>query len=92
MSNEDAVLNTTPALSAMFRLQWEEVQQAWVLLYPEGMVKLNGSAGEIIKRLDGKKNVLALIAELEKDFDATGLQSDVLAFLEIASKQGWVKA
>jgi pyrroloquinoline quinone biosynthesis protein D len=91
MSNEDAVLNTTPALSAMFRLQWEEVQQAWVLLYPEGMVKLNGSAGEIIKRLDGKKNVLALIAELEKDFDATGLQSDVLAFLEIASTQGWVK-
>lgn len=92
MSNEDAVLNTTPALSPMFRLQWEEVQQAWVLLYPEGMVKLNGSAGEIIKRLDGKKNVLALIAELEKDFDATGLQSDVLAFLEIASQQGWVKA
>ena len=92
MSNEDAVLNTTPSLSPMFRLQWEEVQQAWVLLYPEGMVKLNGSAGEIIKRLDGKKNVLALIAELEKDFDTTGLQSDVLAFLEIASKQGWVKA
>jgi pyrroloquinoline quinone biosynthesis protein D len=92
MSNENAVLNTTPSLSPMFRLQWEEVQQAWVLLYPEGMVKLNGSAGEIIKRLDGKKNVLALIAELEKDFDTTGLQSDVLAFLEIASKQGWVKA
>ena len=91
MSNEDTVLNTTPSLSPMFRLQWEEVQQAWVLLYPEGMVKLNGSAGEIIKRLDGKKNVLALIAELEKDFDATGLQSDVLAFLEIASTQGWVK-
>jgi len=91
MSTEDAVLFTTPALSAMFRLQWEEVQQAWVLLYPEGMVKLNGSAGEIIKRLDGKKNVIALIAELEKDFEATGLQSDVLAFLEIASKQGWVK-
>ena len=55
------------------------------------MVKLNGSAGEIIKRLDGKKTVTALIAELEKDFDATGLQRDVLAFLEIASKQGWVK-
>ena len=91
MRNEDALLNTTPSLSPMFRLQWEEVQQSWVLLYPEGMVKLNGSAGEIIKRLDGKKNVLALIAELEKDFDATGLQSDVLAFLEIASTQGWVK-
>ena len=76
----------------MFRLQWEEVQQAWVLLYPEGMVKLNGSAGEIIKRLDGKKSVTELIAELEKDFETTGLEKDVLAFLEIAHQQGWVKA
>ena len=92
MSVDETVLQSTPALSAMYRLQWEEVQQAWVLLYPEGMVKLNGSAGEIIKRLDGKKNVVALIAELEKDFEATGLQNDVLAFLDIAKQQGWVKA
>ncbi|MBU6368326.1 MAG: pyrroloquinoline quinone biosynthesis peptide chaperone PqqD [Limnohabitans sp.] len=91
MSADDDVLNSTPALSAMYRLQWEEVQQAWVLLYPEGMVKLNGSAGEIIKRLDGQKNVVALIAELEKDFETTGLQNDVLAFLDIAKQQGWVK-
>jgi pyrroloquinoline quinone biosynthesis protein D len=55
MTNDEAVLDSTPALASMFRLQWEEVQQSWVLLYPEGMVKLNGSAGEIIKRLDGKK-------------------------------------
>jgi len=92
MSVDDTVLQSSPALSAMYRLQWEEVQQSWVLLYPEGMVKLNGSAGEIIKRLDGKKNVVALIAELEKDFEATGLQNDVLAFLDIAKQQGWVKA
>jgi pyrroloquinoline quinone biosynthesis protein D len=91
MTNDEAVLNSTPALSPMFRLQWEEVQQSWVLLYPEGMVKLNGSAGEIMKRLDGQKNVVALIAELEKDFETTGLQNDVLAFLEIATKQGWIK-
>ena len=50
MTNDEAVLNSSPSLSAMFRLQWEEVQQSWVLLYPEGMVKLNGSAGEIMKR------------------------------------------
>jgi len=92
MSVDETVLQSTPALSAMYRLQWEEVQQSWVLLYPEGMVKLNGSAGEIIKRLDGKKNLVALIAELEKDFEATGLQNDVLAFLDIAKQQGWVKA
>ena len=69
MTNDEAVLDSTPALASMFRLQWEEVQQSWVLLYPEGMVKLNGSAGEIIKRLDGKKTVTALIAELESEVE-----------------------
>jgi pyrroloquinoline quinone biosynthesis protein D len=75
----------------MFRLQWEEVQQSWVLLYPEGMVKLNTSAGEILKRLDGEKTMQALITELETAFEATGLEKEVLGFLDIAMKQGWVK-
>ncbi len=42
-----------PAVGRGFRLQWEAAQNAHVLLYPEGMIKLNGSAGEILKRCDG---------------------------------------
>jgi len=61
------------------------------LLYPEGMVKLNTSAGEILKRLDGEKTMQALITELETAFEATGLEKEVLGFLDIAMKQGWVK-
>ena len=91
MSDELARLQTTPRVAPMFRLQWEEVQQSWVLLYPEGMVKLNGSAGEIMQRIDGKKTIAQLITDLETAFDATGLQADVLAFLDIAIVQGWVK-
>ena len=30
-----------PTLSRLFRMQWEEAQGNYVLLYPEGMVKLN---------------------------------------------------
>lgn len=77
---------------AHYRLQWEEVQKAWVLLYPEGMVKLNGSAGEIMHRLDGEKTVQAVIDELESQFETTGLTADVLDFLAIAQRQGWVKS
>ena len=90
MSDEDLLISK-PSVASMFRLQWEEVQQSWVLLYPEGMVKLNTSAGEILKRLDGEKTLQALIAELETAFEATGLQKEVLGFLDIAMKQGWVK-
>ena len=91
MMSDDDLLITKPSVASMFRLQWEEVQQSWVLLYPEGMVKLNTNAGEILKRLDGEKTMQALITELETAFEATGLQKEVLGFLDIAMKQGWVK-
>ncbi|MEY8213185.1 MAG: pyrroloquinoline quinone biosynthesis peptide chaperone PqqD, partial [Colwellia sp.] len=48
---------TTPSLNTMFRFQWEKAQNCFVLLFPEGMVKLNGSAGEIMQLIDGKKTV-----------------------------------
>ena len=41
MMSDDDLLISKPSVASMFRLQWEEVQQSWVLLYPEGMVKLN---------------------------------------------------
>ena len=81
---------TTPRVSRRFRLQWEEAQQAWVLLYPEGMVKLNQSAGEILRRCDGVRSVIEVVADLEQAFATTGLEADVLAFLELARKQQWV--
>lgn len=79
-------------LVAHYRLQWEEVQTAWVLLYPEGMVKLNGSAGEIMHQLDGQKTVQTVIDALEIQFDTSGLSADVMDFLAIAQRQGWVKS
>ena len=46
-----------PAVAHGMRLQWEPAQEAHVLLYPEGMVKLNGSAGQIMSRCDGVRTV-----------------------------------
>ena len=42
-----------PTIAHGLRLQWEPAQEAHVLLYPEGMVKLNGSAAAILSRCDG---------------------------------------
>ena len=53
-----------PRVGPGFRLQWEAAQDCHVLLYPEGMVKLNGSAGEIMARCDGRARQ-AIVAELE---------------------------
>ncbi|MGY4831104.1 pyrroloquinoline quinone biosynthesis peptide chaperone PqqD [Sphaerotilaceae bacterium SBD11-9] len=79
-----------PRIGPGFRLQWEPVQDCHVLLYPEGMVKLNGSAGEIMKRCDGQRSVAEIVGDLEKAFSAQGLEPDVLAFVEMAAKQRWL--
>ena len=80
-----------PRIGRGFRLQWEPAQSAHVLLYPEGMVKLNGSAGEILKRCDGETPIDAIVADLERAFDAKRLDADVRAFLDLASEQRWVE-
>lgn len=80
-----------PKLARGFRFQWEEAQQAHVLLYPEGMVKLNQSAGEILKRVDGVATVDEITTSLEAAFNAQGLRGDVDAFLALAREKGWVK-
>ncbi len=82
---------TVPKISPMFRLQWEEAQGCHVLLYPEGMVKLSGSAGEIMRRIDGKSPVSAVLADLRAAFPGADLESDVYKFLEVAYDRGWLR-
>lgn len=83
--------DSVPAIRRLFRMQWEEVQQKHVLLYPEGMVQLNQSAGEILRRCDGKASVADITADLERAFNHPGLESDVMSFLEIAHGNGWIE-
>ena len=78
-------------LARQFRFQWEPAQQAHVLLFPEGMIRLGGSAGEIMKRVDGQASVGAIIAELQKAFPGADLRADVVQFLEEAHAKGWVR-
>ena len=80
-----------PVIGRGFRLQWEPAQNAHVLLYPEGMVKLNGSAGEILKRCDGERTVADIVADLESAFAAKGLLADVNAFVSLAVTRKWLE-
>ena len=79
-----------PVLKTMFRFQWEPAQSAHVLLYPEGMVKLSTSAGEILKRVDGQRTVGAIIVDLKAAFGGAPLDDDVKNFLGQAQTNGWI--
>ena len=80
-----------PKLRPGFRFQWEPAQNAYVLLYPEGMVRLNDSAGAVLKEVDGQRHVADIVALLEQQFpDAGSLSEDVSDFLKDAEQQHWI--
>lgn len=83
---------TKPAIGGGFRLQWEPAQKAHVLLYPEGMVQLNQSAGEILRRCDGERTLAEIVTDLEQTFGRSGLTDDVVAFVTLAVERGWLEA
>lgn len=80
------------ALARHYRFQWEEAQQCYVLLFPEGMIKLNGGAGEVIKRVDGNKTVEDIVTQLEAAFpDAPDIAKDVISMLELTVEKAWLQ-
>lgn len=84
-------LERVPRLSARFRLQFETAQNTWVLLYPEGMVKLSPTAAEILRRVDGNTTTASLVESLEQAFPGVDLRADVIEFLRIAQDHGWIE-
>lgn len=84
-------LESRPAVAHGFRLQWEPAQNAHVLLYPEGMIKLNGSAGEILTRCDGATTIAAITADLERAFATSNLSEDVSRFVVMAVQKKWLR-
>jgi pyrroloquinoline quinone biosynthesis protein D len=87
----DVSERAVPVVGRGFRLQFEPVQEAHVLLYPEGMVKLNNSAAAIMTRCDGVRTVADIVADIERTYEVTGLAGDVAAFVVMARDNGWLE-
>lgn len=84
--------DSTPELNPLFRLQYEQAQSCYVLLYPEGMVKLNQSAAEILKHVNGVDSVSLIHQKLTAQFpEARDILNDVKEFLAIAHDKKWIR-
>lgn len=89
--NDTLKIPDQPRLNRLFRLQYEEAQKTHVLLYPEGMVKLNQSASEILLLCDGTHSVAQIVEALERKFGASNLGADVTAMLEESVRRNWLE-
>ena len=78
-------------LRAGYRLQFETAQQSWVLLFPEGMIRLNDSAGLILQTfIDQPQTADAVVVQLQQQFPDQDIRADVLEFLADAYEQRWL--
>jgi pyrroloquinoline quinone biosynthesis protein D len=80
-----------PALKSGMRLQWEPAQNSHVLLFPEGVVKLNGSASQILLRCTGAATVREITKELETLFNRENLEPEVASFMAFALERQWLE-
>jgi pyrroloquinoline quinone biosynthesis protein D len=80
-----------PRIARLYRFQWEPAQNAFVLLFPEGMVQLNDTAGEILRRCNGQLTAAEIVADLARAFESEEIGPDVDAFLAEATQSGWIE-
>ncbi|HEV2373155.1 MAG TPA: pyrroloquinoline quinone biosynthesis protein PqqE [Streptosporangiaceae bacterium] len=69
-----------PALGCGVRLVHDEARQRDALLYPEGVLLLNETAGAVLSRCDGTRTVAGITTELASLY-AGAVASDVLTLL-----------
>lgn len=77
-------------LRSGYRLQFESHQDSWVLLFPEGMVQLNPSAGMILQAFLKPSTIENVVSELQASFPALDIRDDILTFVQEAYDQRWL--
>ncbi|GAC1347544.1 MAG: pyrroloquinoline quinone biosynthesis peptide chaperone PqqD [Acetobacteraceae bacterium] len=74
----------TPTLNRGFRLRYDDVRGAWVVLAPERLFLLDESAAEVMQLVDGARTIDGIVDALAIRYDAPRAQiaGDVAAMLQ----------
>jgi pyrroloquinoline quinone biosynthesis protein D len=71
---------TIPALWRLARIEFDQVRQQRVLLYPEGVVLLNDTGAAILELCDGQRSIADIAAVLGERYQCD-VTPDVLEYL-----------
>ncbi len=87
-------IDSIPKLKQGVKFRFDRARDAWILLAPERLFMPDEVAVEVLKRVDGVRNVTAIVDELAAAFNAPReeIESDVLGMLEDLSRKGAVSA
>ena len=81
---------TRPRLVTGARLRYDEVREEHLLLIPEGAVRLNPTAAEVLELCDGERSRDDIVAALSERYQGADVRADVLELLDAMTQKGLV--
>jgi pyrroloquinoline quinone biosynthesis protein D len=79
-----------PRLVDGARLQYDDVREEHLLLVPEGAVRLNETAAQVLELCDGKRSLDDIAATLSTRYDGADVAEDVRELLDALGARGLV--
>ena len=81
---------TRPRLVTGARLQYDDVREEHVLLVPEGVVRLNPTAAEVLELCDGERSLDEIVGTMSARYDGSDLRDDVQRLVDGLTSRGVV--
>lgn len=79
---------TRPRFVRGVRLRWDNARKRYMLLFPEGALALNSTAGAVLELCDGKRTIGEIAAELEEQYPGANVENDVRHLISRISDRG----
>ena len=81
---------TRPRLVTGARLTYDDVREEHVLLIPEGVVRLNPSAAEVLELCDGERSLDDIVGAVSARYEGADVRDDVLELVDAMAQRGLV--
>jgi pyrroloquinoline quinone biosynthesis protein D len=81
---------TRPRLVTGARLRYDEVREEHVLLVPEGAVRLNPTAAEVLELCDGERSLEDIVGALSARYEGVDVRDDVVELVDAMAQRGLV--
>ena len=81
---------TRPRLVTGARLRYDDVREEHLLLIPEGAVRLNPTAAEVLELCDGERSLDDIVGALSAHYQGADVRDDVLDLVDAMAQRGLV--
>jgi pyrroloquinoline quinone biosynthesis protein D len=81
---------TRPRLVTGARLRYDDVREEHLLLIPEGAVRLNPTAAQVLELCDGERSVDEIVGSLSARYEGADVRDDVMELVDAMAQRGLV--